>query len=91
MSTDRWTLNARVLLIVVGFLIRIASQWELMFYVIFNYIYAHVYVAGQSGLGKSTLVNSLFLTDLYPDRVIPTAAGKDQQHEIEFVLFHQSM
>lgn len=25
-------------------------------------------VVGESGLGKSTLVNSLFLTDLYPDR-----------------------
>jgi septin family protein len=23
---------------------------------------------GESGLGKSTLINSLFLTDLYPDR-----------------------
>jgi len=33
-------------------------------------------VAGESGLGKSTLINSLFLTDLYPDRVIPTAAQK---------------
>nr|CAH0110164.1 unnamed protein product [Daphnia galeata] len=28
-------------------------------------------VAGESGLGKSTLVNTLFLTDLYQDRVIP--------------------
>ncbi|CAH1800596.1 unnamed protein product, partial [Owenia fusiformis] len=31
---------------------------------------------GESGLGKSTLVNSLFLTDLYPERLIPTAAEK---------------
>ena len=31
---------------------------------------------GESGLGKSTLINSLFLTDLYPERVIPGAAGK---------------
>ena len=31
---------------------------------------------GESGLGKSTLINSLFLTDLYPDRVIPSAADK---------------
>uniref|UniRef100_A0A452TLX8 Septin-type G domain-containing protein n=1 Tax=Ursus maritimus TaxID=29073 RepID=A0A452TLX8_URSMA len=37
-------------------------------------------VAGESGLGKSTLVHSLFLTDLYKDRkllrawrVAPTA------------------
>lgn len=28
-------------------------------------------VVGESGLGKSTLVNSLFLGDLYSDRVIP--------------------
>lgn len=32
-------------------------------------------VVGESGLGKSTLVNSLFLTDLYPERVIPDATG----------------
>lgn len=31
---------------------------------------------GESGLGKSTLINSLFLTDLYPERIIPGAAGK---------------
>jgi putative ribosome biogenesis GTPase RsgA len=31
---------------------------------------------GESGLGKSTLVNSLFLTDLYPERVVPDAVGK---------------
>jgi len=31
-------------------------------------------VVGESGLGKSTLINSLFLTDLYPDRQIPGAA-----------------
>ena len=33
-------------------------------------------VAGESGLGKSTLINSLFQTDLYPDRVIPPAADR---------------
>ncbi|XP_078478588.1 septin-2-like, partial [Lampetra planeri] len=33
-------------------------------------------VAGESGLGKSTLINSLFLTDLYPERSIPSAAEK---------------
>lgn len=32
-------------------------------------------VVGESGLGKSTLVNSLFLTDLYPERTIPDAIG----------------
>nr|CAD7567877.1 unnamed protein product [Timema californicum] len=33
-------------------------------------------VVGESGLGKSTLVNSLFLSDLYKDRKIPDAIGK---------------
>lgn len=33
-------------------------------------------VVGESGLGKSTLVNALFLTDLYPERVVPDAIGK---------------
>ncbi|CAF3425507.1 unnamed protein product [Rotaria socialis] len=32
-------------------------------------------VVGESGLGKATLINSLFLTDLYPERHIPTAQG----------------
>lgn len=32
-------------------------------------------VAGESGLGKSTLINTLFLTDLYKDRVIPSVNG----------------
>lgn len=36
-------------------------------------------VVGESGLGKSTLVNSLFLTDLYPERHIPSAQEKIQQ------------
>lgn len=33
-------------------------------------------VVGESGLGKSTLINSLFLTDLYPDRKVPDAVDK---------------
>lgn len=33
-------------------------------------------VLGESGLGKSTLVNSLFLTDLYKDRKLLNAEGK---------------
>jgi septin family protein len=33
-------------------------------------------VVGESGLGKSTLVNSLFLSDLYNDRVVPDVSGK---------------
>lgn len=32
-------------------------------------------VVGESGLGKSTLINSLFLTDLYPER---TTSGPDK-------------
>jgi len=46
--------------------------------VIFSSLLEHVllYISGESGLGKSTLVNSLFLTDLYPERQIPTAQGK---------------
>lgn len=31
---------------------------------------------GESGLGKSTLINSLFLTNLYEDRQVPDASGK---------------
>lgn len=31
---------------------------------------------GESGLGKSTLINSLFLTNLYVDRQMPDASGK---------------
>ncbi|XP_030071676.1 septin-2 isoform X1 [Microcaecilia unicolor] len=41
-------------------------------------------VVGESGLGKSTLINSLFLTDLYPERIIPGAAEKiERTVEIE--------
>lgn len=36
-------------------------------------------VVGESGLGKSTLINSLFLTDLYPERQVPDAAEKTKQ------------
>ncbi|XP_023218535.1 septin-1-like [Centruroides sculpturatus] len=36
-------------------------------------------VVGESGLGKSTLINSLFLTDLYPDRYVPEAKEKIEQ------------
>lgn len=31
---------------------------------------------GESGLGKSTLINSLFLTDLYKERKVPSAQGR---------------
>ena len=41
-------------------------------------------VVGESGLGKSTLVESLFLSDLYPDRLVPTVAEKlERTVEIE--------
>uniref|UniRef100_A0A3Q2XRC0 Septin 4a n=1 Tax=Hippocampus comes TaxID=109280 RepID=A0A3Q2XRC0_HIPCM len=36
-------------------------------------------VAGESGLGKSTLINALFLTDLYKDRKIANAQERIRQ------------
>eukprot|EP00118_Oscarella_pearsei_P028805 m.2977 g.2977 ORF g.2977 m.2977 type:complete len:354 (+) comp8995_c0_seq1:174-1235(+) len=36
-------------------------------------------VVGESGLGKSTLVNSLFLTDLYAERLFPSSADRIKQ------------
>ena len=34
--------------------------------------YAHAFtLTGQSGLGKSTLINSLFMTDIYEDSTYP--------------------
>lgn len=44
-------------------------------------------VVGELGLGKSTLVNSLFLTDLYPERVIPDANGKQSDLKLHIFLF----
>jgi septin family protein len=35
-----------------------------------------VMVVGESGLGKSTLVQTLFQTDLYGQRVYPAAIGE---------------
>jgi septin 2 len=40
-------------------------------------------VVGESGLGKSTLINSLFLTDLYPDRQLPSAAENAKKKTIQ--------
>lgn len=34
-------------------------------------------------MGKSTLINSLFLTDLYPERVIPGAAGESFENIVQ--------
>lgn len=39
-------------------------------------VISYILFLGESGLGKSMLVNSLFLTDLYPNRQIPSASGK---------------
>ncbi|MGH0145760.1 UNVERIFIED_CONTAM: hypothetical protein FKN15_034720 [Acipenser sinensis] len=39
-------------------------------------LHDHFDTSSESGLGKSTLINSLFLTDLYPERYIPGAAEK---------------
>lgn len=41
-------------------------------------------VVGESGLGKSTLINSLFFGDLYQNRVVPSVADKlDRTTHIE--------
>ena len=37
-------------------------------------------VVGEAGLGKSTLVNSLFLTELYKDRKIPSVESEFLHH-----------
>lgn len=36
-------------------------------------------VVGESGLGKSTLINSLFLEDLYKNRKIPDVSERIQK------------
>ena len=38
-------------------------------------------VVGESGLGKSTLIKSLFLSDLYPGRVIQKKLLKTERIE----------
>lgn len=47
-------------------------------------------VVGESGLGKSTLINSLFLGDLYKNRKIPDAQGKNfgksNSHKSEYFI-----
>jgi septin family protein len=36
-------------------------------------------VVGESGLGKSTLINSLFLTDLYPGKLVIIFFSKNRR------------
>lgn len=45
---------------------------------------------GESGLGKSTLVNSLFLTDLYKDRKLLNAEGKLGQSRVNGTVLRTS-
>lgn len=43
---------------------------------------------GESGLGKSTLIKSLFLTDLYKDRKVATAQGqKISFNKGEYIIY----
>ena len=52
-------------------------------------------VVGESGLGKSTMINSLFLTELYRNRTLPpvqvrTAGGSICKHKcpvLQKILF----
>jgi len=46
------------------------------------------FIAGESGLGKSTLVNSLFLSDLYPHRAPVSAAGMTDVYLISLFVCH---
>uniref|UniRef100_A0A3Q0SPB4 Septin 4a n=1 Tax=Amphilophus citrinellus TaxID=61819 RepID=A0A3Q0SPB4_AMPCI len=43
-------------------------------------------VAGESGLGKSTLINSLFLTDLYKDRKVPNAEDGEKGIKLRLTI-----
>ena len=49
------------------------------------HLFFSLHCPGESGLGKSTLVDSLFLTDLYDDTAIPKAVGKFYQVCINYV------
>lgn len=42
-------------------------------------------VVGESGLGKSTLINSLFLTDIHPDRTNNSTTTTSVQQKEEKV------
>ena len=61
--------------------------------VVIKYIYilstfALVCFTGESGLGKSTLVDSLFLTDLYDETEIPTALSMYPLHTVSYPACH---
>ncbi|TNN49268.1 Septin-5 [Liparis tanakae] len=43
---------------------------------------------GESGLGKSTLVNSLFLTDLHKDRKLLNAEGEYHEYN-KYYEYHE--
>ena len=45
-----------------------------------------MYILGESGLGKSTLVRSLFLTNLFGNKTCPPAVGK-----LELLHFYHLM
>ncbi|CAG08574.1 unnamed protein product [Tetraodon nigroviridis] len=45
-------------------------------------------VAGESGMGKSTLINSLFLTDLYRDRKLLNAEGESSPLRLKSFTSH---
>ena len=45
----------------------------------------NVMVTGESGLGKSTLIESLFLSDLYPNHVFPKTLNKTLEIEAKTV------
>lgn len=45
---------------------------------------------GESGLGKSTLINSLFLTDIYVNSAYEDAAAKfGKTMEVRFLQSHE--
>lgn len=44
--------------------------------VCFQYTFVFFVLVGESGLGKSTLVRSLFLTNLFGNKTCPPAIGK---------------
>ena len=39
-------------------------------------------VVGESGLGKSTMINSLFLTELYRNRTLPPVQVGNNSHQL---------